>query len=1325
MTAEPIPHQADPGTVDAENPWPGLAAFREADQELFYGREAETGELLRLVLRERLTVLFGLSGLGKTSLLQAGLFPRLRPENVLPIYIRLDFSQDLIDQVRQAVLGAAEAAGIEAPAFPATETLWESFHRQGADFWSPRNDLITPLLVFDQFEEIFTIGRLDEAFLTELADLCEGSAPESLRARLAQDPAGARDYSFNRHSYKILLSLREDFLPELEGLRDRIRGIAHNRLRLQRMHGGNALRVVTEAGGHLVEPGVPEKIVRFVAGHESGDVPLAELDVEPALLSVICRELNLKRRERSLTKITSGLLEGNREEILSDFYERSLVDLPPEVRTFVEERLLTPKGFRESVALDTVLEEPGVGREALLRLVDRRLLRIEDRGGMQRVELTHDVLAGVIRKSRDSRREREARERAEAARREAEERERQSRRKLRQSRALLAVFFFLFLTAVAAAWWGYRREQDARAAVRETQATLASSDLRQAVQLVGDEQDSQALAYLARSVRSDPDNVAARSLLLHLLLYRNWHLPRTVIRHEAPVWSVDLSRDGRFLVTIARPDWSLDVQTEESVDNVARIWNAATGRQAGLPLHHAGEVLSAGFSPDGRWVVTASTDKTARVWDAATGRPVSAPLPLASKLSGYAEFSPDGRSIVTASGTQARLWNARTGAPIGLPLQHPEQIEYALFSPDGRTIGTFSKTRVTIWNAQTGRQVPIHYEGRVASFNFSRTIVTILPDGRTVRLWDARTGLPGPSLRHDAFVRSAEPSPDGRLVATASENKARLWDAATGRTVGEPLLHPSTVFGAGFSPDGRFVLTWANDKAVRLWDLATGLAAGEPMRHDGQVTSARFSHDGKLVITSSKDSTARLWQVPTGRAGAQTFSDNQITGVALSPGGDRLALITVGSDVHIWNIRTGRRPEVSFEAPEANSVLFSADGRRLITFSADGVRAWDARSGKPLDRSIPLQNEPSFRVTADGQRVVTIAANGEALVRDVLTGRPLSKPVSIEASQKTEIDPTGRWAATVSPQGTRLWDLTTGRPVGAILRFEVLPENPFNGHGSRLITLSTNHLQVWDTATGRSVGRPIEHLGTVQEAVLSPDHKLLLVASVSSLDRLRPLGESLQNTARIWNLETGEPVGEPLHHEALLAMARFSNDGRRVITSTWDGSFRVWDVHTGLPLGSALRSSLYPGDAIRLDLTPDGQRLLANPGSTSEQIWDIPCGSPADAAILAELAEAIGGFTVGKLGAIRPLDERQTALLEKLRQDSAHASDGQATALFLARWLLADPWERTISPFSPLLVRDHLRDVMAHGDWDPQFLRDARAAFPGHPLLYPAGAGSQ
>src|SRR5215468_2678952 len=140
--------EAVPGTaLDADNPWPGLAAFREADHEFFYGRQDETAELLRLVRRDLLTVLYGLSGLGKSSLLRAAVFPTLRAENGLPIYMRVDHDERSLHPVRQVIEGIrreAARSGVEAPGAEGIETLWEYFHRTAAVSWSRQHDVVTP-----------------------------------------------------------------------------------------------------------------------------------------------------------------------------------------------------------------------------------------------------------------------------------------------------------------------------------------------------------------------------------------------------------------------------------------------------------------------------------------------------------------------------------------------------------------------------------------------------------------------------------------------------------------------------------------------------------------------------------------------------------------------------------------------------------------------------------------------------------------------------------------------------------------------------------------------------------------------------------------------------------------------------------------------------------------------------------------------------------------------------------------------------------------------------------------------------------------------------
>ncbi len=277
-------------------------------------------------------------------------------------------------------------------------------------------------------------------------------------------------FHFDRHYYKVLLGIREDYLPDLESLRARMPRVAQNRLRLRRMNGEAALLVVNQAQ-HLIDPDVAEEVVRFVAADRHSE--LRDLEIEPALLSVFCSELNHKRKDSRQAKITRELLQGSQQQVIANFYERSTRDLAPEVRTFVEDHLLTVSGFRDSVALENALGM-GVSEETIKKLVDRRLLRQEDRSGSKRLELTHDLLVSVVRASRDERHRREAAEKEKAEllaaqekqKRElleAQERERQerSRKEARLYRIAFTVTSILLLAAVGMAILAYHARQQA------------------------------------------------------------------------------------------------------------------------------------------------------------------------------------------------------------------------------------------------------------------------------------------------------------------------------------------------------------------------------------------------------------------------------------------------------------------------------------------------------------------------------------------------------------------------------------------------------------------------------------------------------------------------------------------------------------------------------------------------------------------------------------------------------------------------------------------------------------------------------------------------
>ncbi|HTT06631.1 MAG TPA: hypothetical protein VMF64_15235 [Steroidobacteraceae bacterium] len=489
--------------VDPQRPWLGLASFTEEARAYFFGREAEITELTRRVQRKLLTVLFGKSGLGKTSILRAGLVPRLRAQNYFPVYLRIDYGHDSpepAEQIRRAINlaardvegRAADGAGVP-PVADSDESIWEWLHRRGGGLRDAAGQGLFPLLIFDQFEELFTLAQSDEfgrsratRFVEELSDLVENRPPRRLETKLEGDETLAESFDFSRADYRVVIALREDYLAALESLKRQMPSLAQNRLRLAPMTGRQGLQAVLGPGGALVSEEVAEAIVRFVAGGSE----LANAEVEPSLLSLICRELNEQRLAQQRPEISQDLLAGSHDTILSTFYERALADQPPPVRRIIEDDLLTESGYRENLAEESLLrrfDAAGVGATALATLVNRRLLRIEERLDVRRVELTHDVLTGVVKTSRDRRHEREAREATERTLAQQRSREQAARLALRRARVIALACTLLATVALAAAilaWISLRRAHRAEELARQTRA-LSEQARGQAEGLLG------------------------------------------------------------------------------------------------------------------------------------------------------------------------------------------------------------------------------------------------------------------------------------------------------------------------------------------------------------------------------------------------------------------------------------------------------------------------------------------------------------------------------------------------------------------------------------------------------------------------------------------------------------------------------------------------------------------------------------------------------------------------------------------------------------------------------------------------------------------------
>ena len=250
--------------------------------------------------------------------------------------------------------------------------------------------------------------------LQQLGELIENRLPPALESELTEHPERMDQFDLLRQNVKIVFTFREDYLADFEGLKTFIRPIMQNRMRLAPMRGDRAAEAIQQAGAGRLSAAVAARIVRFVGGVAiDGAGKLEEISVEPALLSLVCRELNEQRIARGQAEISADLIQGeNTQQIIAQFYSQGFAGLDVRVRYFVEDRLLTAAGYRDSCALENALAEPGVSEAAIQTLVDRRILRREERGGLVRLELIHDVLAIVAKASRDARREAEALEAA-------------------------------------------------------------------------------------------------------------------------------------------------------------------------------------------------------------------------------------------------------------------------------------------------------------------------------------------------------------------------------------------------------------------------------------------------------------------------------------------------------------------------------------------------------------------------------------------------------------------------------------------------------------------------------------------------------------------------------------------------------------------------------------------------------------------------------------------------------------------------------------------------------------------------------------------------
>lgn len=1257
--------------VDAEHPWPGLMPFGEAAQRFFHGRDDEATELMRLIRRDTLTVLYGQSGLGKSSLLAAGLFPRLREADFLPVLLRIDWAASAPPPVQQVLAALVEACAshrVDSPAPWHDATLWAHFHRRDLEFWSPRNRLLTPVLVFDQFEELFTVGRQDAvaqqraaALVDALADLVESRMPAALAEQVERQPELGLAFDHGRRSCKVVFAFREDYLPEFEGLRDRIRLIVHNRLRLQRMNGQAAWRAVRQPGSALVSDAVAEQIVRFVAAPRPGRAAagLDGLDVEPALLSVVCRELNQQRLRAGGAQITTELLrDGAQQRIITDFYEASVRDVDPLLRAFVEDQLLTDSGYRDSVALEDALALPGVTREGIDQLIHRRLLHLEERSGTLRVELTHDLLTEVARASRDARKARAAQAAQQAQLRRIRQRQRRW-----IAAGVLTVAAAVGLTAMFAVL--LRRAEDERERLLQTQSLMMLSRANAALeQGVG----ATPYAQLAAALALHPGNAAARARAVALLEQRR--LPQA----QGSAWV-----GGRPLLHWPQGAPLLVVQDGgitrvEPATTWAAPWQARTLQLQLGAVDHQDHGLAA-LTEGARQVLTAAARPAAA---AASAEPGRATLPSLRWLPGaqlLAYLSP-GRvlHLFDPVSLAQRSGGVRWPGPVATVAVDPERRWAAAQMEDGglAVAALEDASIVAATRRGVGRLLAVGPGGDLLLHDDTRWRA-VASDGRAWAEGDLQAVQPGALAQ----------GPGGQ-IALADGNQVLLLDTRARRW--RALPHPSGVRALAFSADGQVLATGALDRVARTWRTADGAAAGPPMRHQGPVLALAFDPaDRRLLLSGAGDGLARLWLAERGELMAEPMVHaTAVVGLAVQPGSD--AVVSLGDDGRLTHWRRGdhdRAPRVQRGEAGALAVAWSArsgllaqawTGGRVAAFGPGGL-AWQHEGGADV-RALAFSPDGRSLVVsrADGSLHTLAGADGAALHPPRQSGVPLVRIV---------FNGTGtHWLGLASDGTLRQWRSTDGVSIGHALGGVHASTAGWDASGQIVVTADGAGLRLWSAGGLRPLARialdgppawfgsapgDAAHLWVLTPTCLqrvalagpSPPPGCDAKAGALPLAGLRPWTAAiapggdrlavgaLDGRIRLVDLRSLRFIGDTARHDDAVLALRFSPDGTRLLSTSRDQLVRLWDV----PGGTAIADPLAAGaSVIEAGFSADGEQVLVV--AVGGPAWLQRIGRPLpepDAETLADLLCLAGRSTLAADGEARRLaDDEMLAMLRRL-----------------------------------------------------------------------------
>ena len=1032
-------------TRTAVCPYKGLRAFREEDADFFFGRDGPAERLAAMVQKRTLVAVVGASGSGKSSMVFAGLVPRLRhfrpPE---PVWIAASFtpSDRPYHQLASALLPLLEPGMTESDRLMEVAKLSSALAKGSVRL----RDVVERiqekhlgadrlLIVVDQFEELYTLTAdkiTRHRFIDHLLEITK--APGSFCS--------------------IVLTLRGDFYGKVLSHRPLADALQDSVLNLGPMTREELKQVVLEPARKVdlhFEPGLVERILNDV-GNEPSKLPLLEFALT---------ELWNRRRGNMLTHEAYDNI-GQVQGAIAKRAEAAYNNLKQEAqkisrRIFVQ--LVKPGEGTEDTRRRARLEElvpSEADRETVHRVIkslaDARLV-VTDRNeltGEETVELVHEALIWSwdrLKKWIDEDR----------AFRIWQERLRVSVRVWEEKGRDEGVLLRGALLSEAERWLKERRED---LSVQEREFIQESIASRERERIALKRKRRRILISIACGL------VIVLSLSSFLLIQRRRaeELRRLALARElATLSQVVFDNTGQGLVqSVLLAVESLRQVSSAAATHVLRQGLSLLPRQI-IRIKHAGPIYAVSFSSTSERVATAGKDGTARVWDVRTGEEISRMVHNGEVLD--VEFSPDGRLVASASiDGNTRIWEAETGEII-TTLPYYTSTAEVIFGPDGELLATMSQ------------------------------------DG-TIHIWEVSTGKQLIRMMHEAnaYVYSIVFSPDGKFLASGgADGTARIWEVATGKEIAR-FAHKGFVTKVLFSPDGKWIATASLDGTARVWDVTTGNEIAR-MVHAREIQDIAFSPNGEMVVSASEDGTAFVWEANAKNGIEWEIQKERISAVALGFDAQLGAMADEEGIVWVWDLTSGKDiARIDIGEPVYNIVL-SPNGKMLITKNHDGmVSVWDLTSGRKLQKLGSLSDVILF--SPNGKLIVR-AVDNVIYFRESSTWRVVCAKRCNANISAAAFSTDGSLIAVATTDGTvRVWEMTEkGKEVARMAHDGSVKAVAFSPNGKWLASAGTDGtVRIWEVLTGEEVVRL--HHSQGKFVSFTPDGEWVVSASLDIMTRV-------------------------------------------------------------------------------------------------------------------------------------------------------------------------------------------------------------------------------